>query len=201
MREKFSAIILAGGNGKRFGKKKQFMLLDGGPIWQVLFKKACGLFDDIVVVGVDCEAGETRRESVRNGLRRIKGDYVIILESARPLVSIEQIKLLKRAVVKYRNATFYKPIVNTVYDGFGFARKGIFEILTPQGFEVKLLKEALREHRALLATDECQTVCRITKKPPFFLDGDFRMYKITYPEDLQIVRSLNSCIKKCGGKL
>jgi len=188
---KYSAIFLAGGEGKRFGRKKQFEQINGFPIWQYVRDKLCQLFDDYVVVGIDTPRGETRRKSVENGLKKIKGNKVIIIETARPLIDEEQINLMKTALENYKNVSFYKNLINTIYDGVGFARSGIFEVLTPQGFDVKLLKKCLKKDKTENPTDECQTIEKIGKVKTFWIEGDFRNHKITYREDLELINSYN----------
>ena len=64
------AIILAGGQGTRYQKRKQFELLNGIEMWKHVYQKALKVVekDKIVVVGVDVEGGKTRSESVKMGL-------------------------------------------------------------------------------------------------------------------------------------
>ena len=62
------AIVLAGGQGTRFGGKKQFLEIKGKPLWKHVHDKLCKFIsdEDIVVVGVDTEGGITRSQSVIN---------------------------------------------------------------------------------------------------------------------------------------
>ena len=96
-----AAIILAGGQGTRFGAKKQFLEIKGKPLWKHVFDKVNTMIDtdNIVVVGVDTEGGITRSQSVVNGLRILnkkEKNYtrVVILEAARPLITLEQINTI-----------------------------------------------------------------------------------------------------------
>ena len=59
------AIILAGGQGSRFKKKKQFELLYDKEMWKYVYEKALNVVErkNIVVVGVDI-AGEIGRAHV-----------------------------------------------------------------------------------------------------------------------------------------
>ena len=108
-----SAIILAGGKGKRMGKdiSKQFILVKGRPIIYYTIKKfsKCKLIDEIILVlpkdeieyckkevlekyslKVDkiVEGGKERQDSVYNGLKAVKNsDIVLIHDGARPFVS------------------------------------------------------------------------------------------------------------------
>lgn len=108
-----SAIILAGGKGKRMGKdiSKQFILVKNKPIIYYTIKKFsdCKLIDEIILVlpkdeieyckkevlekyslKVDkiIEGGKERQDSVYNGLKALKNsDIVLIHDGARPFVS------------------------------------------------------------------------------------------------------------------
>lgn len=108
-----SAIILAGGKGKRMGKdiSKQFILVKDKPIIYYTIKKFsdCKLIDEIILVlpkdeieyckkevlekyslKVDkiIEGGKERQDSVYNGLKALKNsDIVLIHDGARPFVS------------------------------------------------------------------------------------------------------------------
>lgn len=108
------AIVLAGGQGTRFGGKKQFLEIKGKPLWKHVHDKLCKFIsdEDIVVVGVDTEGGITRSQSVINGLTYLKEkgkayERVIILEAARPLITLEQIqKIIKD---EHKSTTYALP--------------------------------------------------------------------------------------------
>lgn len=108
-----SAIILAGGKGKRMGKdiSKQFILVKNKPIIYYTIKKFsdCKLIDEIILVLPKDEieyckkevlekyslkvdkiiaGGKERQDSVYNGLKALKNsDIVLIHDGARPFVS------------------------------------------------------------------------------------------------------------------
>ena len=108
-----SAIILAGGKGKRMGKdiSKQFILVKDKPIIYYTIKKFsdCQLIDEIILVLPKDEieyckkevlekyslkvdkiiaGGKERQDSVYNGLKALKNsDIVLIHDGARPFVS------------------------------------------------------------------------------------------------------------------
>lgn len=113
------AIVLAGGDGNRFGGElpKQFVRLAGDPILlRTLRALAAARVDRLVVVShpawmvetrdlVDAAAldvpvtvvagGVTRNESTRNGLRAIEGaddDIVLVHDAVRPLLPLEVIR-------------------------------------------------------------------------------------------------------------
>lgn len=188
------AIILAGGQGTRFQKRKQFELLDGIEMWRYVYQKTIKVVcqSDVVVVGVDMEGGRTRSESVRIGLRHLPEDCgrVVILEAARPLVTVDQIKTL--ADDKSESATFALPLVNTVIgrDGTYFDRDEFYDLLTPQAFDYGLLKKAYETGKYENTTDETFVMyMEYGIKPRFILEGE-NLLKVTYKRDMEIMRQI-----------
>lgn len=53
------AIILAGGQGKRYQKQKQFELLNGIEMWKYVYQKTIEVIEqeNVIVVGVDVVGG------------------------------------------------------------------------------------------------------------------------------------------------
>lgn len=188
--KKFSGIILAAGEGKRFGGKKQFIKYKGKELYKYPLKVALECLDEVVVVGVDIKGGKTRQESVLKGLKAISGDYVIILEAARPLVTKEQVELLKKEVIEHNSVSFCKPLVNTVYNG-EYIRKGAVELLVPQVFKTELLLTAHQETSLKNALDDTSIVNNVYGLKPKLIETK-GLYKITYPEDLKIIKVYES---------
>ena len=138
----YGAIVLAGGRGLRFKRQKQFEKIGQKEMWRYVYDKASQVIDknNIVVVGIDIPGGETRSRSVHVGLQALEDcDRVIILEAARPLVTVEQIKLLLDDDSK--SSTFALPLVNTVIgrDGTFYERSSFYDLLTPQAFDYPML--------------------------------------------------------------
>ena len=188
------AIILAGGQGSRFKKKKQFELLYDKEMWKYVYEKALNVVErkNIVVVGVDIAGGDTRSKSVYNGLMAMPEtcDRVIILEAARPLVTENQIKKLLSD--KNKSTTFALPLVNTVIgrDGSYYDRNDFYDLLTPQAFDFKLLKEAYKTGKYEDTTDESIIMSHeYGIKPAFILEGE-NLLKVTYERDMEIVSNL-----------
>ena len=189
-----SAIVLAGGEGRRFHAKKQFEEISGKPMWEYPYEKICGLIGStrVVVVGVDTPGGNTRTESVMNGLCALPEDTerVIIVEAARPLVTEEQLLCLIND--EHPSSTFVRPLVNTVIfrDGRYLNRNELYDVLTPQAFDYRLLLEALKSGRFLDMTDETRVMFEYHGIKPKFLETTGNLMKVTYPEDIEIVRYL-----------
>ena len=133
-----SAVILAAGNGTRFGGKvkKQFVEVLGVPcvVRTVQAFEDCPLIDEIILVG-DPQAlseifsaysfkkiakiisgGETRQDSALRGFDCVsdKSRYVAIHDAARCLVTPEIIDRVCAAAVKYSAATAATRCTDTV---------------------------------------------------------------------------------------
>lgn len=190
----YGAIILAGGKGTRFKQEKQFLILKEKVVWKHVYDKVIKFVnrENIVVVGVDIEGGKTRSDSVINGLNSLKSDTekVIILEAARPLVTEAQIENL--IVDNYPSLTFVMPLVNTVIkkNGDYLNRNELFELLTPQAFDFRLLKEAYASKKFIDMTDETRVMFEYHGIKPKFIEGGQNLLKITYRRDLPIIEEI-----------
>jgi 2-C-methyl-D-erythritol 4-phosphate cytidylyltransferase len=190
----YGAIVLAGGKGERFKQEKQFSEFDGKILWKHVYDKVKNIVDkdNIVVVGVDIPGGNTRTESVMNGLRNLQPDTkrVIILEAARPLVTEEQIKMM--LFNNHPSVTFVMPLVNTVIkrDGTYMNRDDLFEMLTPQAFDYYLLKQAYESQKFINMTDETRVMFEFHGIKPYFIEGGQNLLKLTYRRDLPILEAI-----------
>lgn len=191
-KRKDGAIILAGGRGERFHGQKQFVELHGKPIWQIVYEKAkqtLSQSDNLVVVGVDIPGGDTRTQSVITGLKHLKHDTerVIILEAARPLVTLEQIQCLLQDTAP--STSFVMPLVNTVITRQGgyLNRSELYDLLTPQAFDYQLLLEAYDSGKFEDLTDETRVMYEYHGIKPNLIETTDNLIKITYPKDLAIV--------------
>ncbi len=196
---KYGAIILSAGKGTRFGGQKQFIKFKGMQLWEIVKEKAAQVItDNLVVVGVDVEGGSTRTESVRIGLNQLAADTdrVIILEAARPLVTIEQIKTLLNDEAK--SVSFVMPLVNTVIykNGDYINREEVYELLTPQAFDYKLLKEAYDKDTNGVFTDETRVIYETFGIKPKFIETTQNLFKVTYKRDISIITEIDNLMKE-----
>lgn len=185
----FSAIILAAGKGKRFGYKKQNLLLGKKPLWKFIKDRIKSEFDEVIVVGIDCKGGKRRRDSVFNGLIISKGKYVVIFDSARPLVTLEQVKKIKKAVLKHKSVSFaYKP-ADTWYRDWEWIRDDYMALQVPQAFQTKYLIQAhIRVYDEV--NDDCSLMYRNFGIKPHLIKGGYNLTKITYPEDYNLIKAI-----------
>lgn len=192
-----SVIILAAGKGTRFGQKKQFYKIKDKELWKYVLEKAETVTsrNDIVVVGVDIPGGITRSQSVINGLRELESkgkDYhkVLILEAARPLVSLDQINLILED--KHQSCTYALPLTSTIIkkDGTYIDRDDCYKLSTPVSFDFDLFAKAYLSGKYFDYTDDTRIMYEEYGIKPFFLKGDENLLKITYKSDLSILELL-----------
>jgi len=197
MGKNVAAIVLAGGLGTRFGRKKQFLEINGKPLWEHVHDKVCKVLlpEDVVVVGVDIEGGITRSQSVVNGLKALekkgkKYDRLIILEVARPLITLEQIENI--ITDDNPNCTYALPLTSTVVkkDGTYLNRDELYKLSTPVAFDYQLFYDAYTSGRYFDYTDDTRVMYEQYGIKPHFLEGGENMLKITYSSDLEILKML-----------
>lgn len=191
---KYGAILLAAGKGTRYHEKKQDLIFHDKPLWRYAYETAMSVVgkENIVAVGKDFPGGDTRSGSVMKGLEALSSDVdrVIIVEAARPMVTREQvIQLLEDP---YPSSTFVRPLVNTVIfrDGTYLDRNSLYDLLTPQAFDLKMLLDAYRSNRFNDMTDETRVMFEYYGVKPHFIETNSNLFKITYPGDLDVLESI-----------
>lgn len=236
------ALIVAGGKGIRIKNNlpKQFIELNGIPILihtlQAFYRYSPTLSIILVLAEDDFETwnslvvrhrftkpvilqkgGETRFQSVRNGLAKIDGDgLVAIHDGVRPLVSeniiaasFQLAAVQKTAVAAIR---LKESIRMTDKDSLsddsldrqkampeGIARRqditksmdrSLFRLIqTPQTFDVQLIKKAYQMSESPDLTDDASVAERAGHVISLF-EGSYENIKITTPEDLIIAAAL-----------
>lgn len=149
--------------------------------------------------------GETRQASVYNGLKEIEKnitsekDLVLIHDSARPLVSQRIIDENIDLGLKYGAVDTVVPASDTIIKsndeqtiGEILNRSELYQTQTPQTFEFGLIKKA--HERALKdnvpnVTDDCKLVMHFGVNV-HFAKGDKLNFKVTTPEDLEMLKAL-----------
>ena len=209
-----SGIILAAGRSERFGEDKIFAELQGLPVLlhSVRAFLAAEVVEEIVVVarpGTEFRVamllqdldfpirvvtgGQRRRDSSLAGVEAACGEFVLIHDAARPLVSPELIKRVLASAETHGAAVPVLPMVDTLrYVENGFLkpevlpRAGLVAMQTPQGFRRDLLLPALKECDEDLPDDAAALLSRGI--PVAVVPGDRRNLKLTYPEDLALAQ-------------
>lgn len=191
---KYSGLLLAAGKGTRYNGAKQDVLFHGKPLWCYAYETTMSIVgkDRIIAVGKDIVGGETRTASVLKGLEDLPKDTdrVIIVEAARPMVTKEQVVQLLSD--EHPSSSFVRPLVNTVVyrDGTYINRAELYDLLTPQAFDYKMLLEAYRSGRFKDMTDETRVMFEYYGVKPHFIETDSNLFKVTYPGDIDIIESI-----------
>lgn len=211
-----SCIIVAAGEGKRFGSNKIFAEVGG----KILLEYSLEVFDsheaikEIVVVlnEKDLEyseyliskyckirriirGGRERSESVKNGLREVSGDYVLIHDGARPNITKS---LIDSLLLELRESDVVIPAIpvreTVAYFESGILVRGVdrtnlYAIQTPQAFRRELLEKAFEKANRNY-TDESSLIFDTLGIKAKMVEGSMDNIKITYPEDLNMFKRL-----------
>ena len=144
--------------------------------------------------------GKERTDSTLLALRAYtnEDDRLLIHDGVRPMVSQQIIKKVCSALSEYNVVNLAIPAVDTIIevkDGVMVAaprRDLLRQVQTPQGFKRETL--ALAYEKALadpdfMATDDCGVVFKYHPASPIkIVDGETSNIKITYKEDLEILK-------------
>lgn len=144
--------------------------------------------------------GAQRQDSVLRGLQALGPDtgYVMIHDGARPFVTEELIIASAEQVVDYKAVIPGVPVKDTIKrtDSRGIitetpVRDGLWQIQTPQAFEINLIKRAYLEamNDGFYGTDDASLVER-QGFPVKVIPGSYENIKITTPEDIIIAEAI-----------
>jgi 2-C-methyl-D-erythritol 4-phosphate cytidylyltransferase len=207
---KRSVILLAGGEGSRFGTKKQYILLGGKPLYMHSLEKVLDLFEEVILVLPEEDlqkikvppkvkkvaGGKERQDSVLEGLLEAEGDIVIVHDCARPFASREL--FLKVAELgDFEGKICALPVRDTLKQVSEdmviktIDRTGLWHSQTPQAFLRKVLLECHFRARSegFFATDDAMLLERYGYRVGVVM-GEPTNIKITYPEDLALAQRL-----------
>lgn len=215
------ALIVAGGQGSRMQATvpKQFISVAGQPIlmhtllafhrcspeihlftilpetevprWQILCAEYQFTVPHTVVAG-----GNTRSDSVRNGLQQVKDDdsLVAVHDGVRPLVTPELINQSFIVAEHYGSAVATVPLKDSIREVKGesseaVARNNYRLVQTPQTFRTEWLREAYARADGQAFSDDASLV-EHSGRSIHLIEGHYRNLKITTPEDLIVARAL-----------
>ena len=226
MMQKVWAIIVAAGQGRRMGDavRKQYHEMAGLPVISHTLRvfDTCTVIDEVVLCvpreDIDfCReelikpanlnkninliaGGETRQESVFNGLEAIDSDdgIIVIHDGVRPFVTPGQISACVQGAANHGACILGIPAFDTlkrVADNDRIIetvdRKGIWMAQTPQAFQSDLIIRAHQHARQKghRATDDASLLEHIGIEVKI-IPGSRDNLKITDPDDLQLARAL-----------
>lgn len=216
------AVIVAGGNGSRMGSSlpKQFILLKEKPVLYYTLKAFFDAFDDINIVLVlpgeyiemgkeiiDAwfdpekiqltEGGETRFQSVKNGLTLIGEECIIFVhDGVRCLISKELIQRCYDTALETGTAVpaiISKDSVRILTEDGNdtIDRNKVRLVQTPQTFHSKILLPAFQIDYKDKFTDEATVVEAFGIKITL-VDGEDTNIKLTLPIDMMLAERIIS---------
>ena len=212
--------MMAGGSGSRMNSAtpKQFVELNGKPVimhsFQVFYdfdpeinfilvlpeqqlemwKKLCVKYNFLIPHEI-AFGGETRFFSVKNGLEKISGDGIVFIhDSVRPLVSAKTIENCLTTTLNKGNAL---PVIAVSESLRKTGKKGSKAVCrtkyklvqTPQTFWISQIKKAYEQPYSEKFTDDA-TVLENTGEKIHLVEGNLENIKITYPQDLVVLRRM-----------
>ncbi len=214
------AIIVAGGKGTRIKSAvpKQFIPINGLPVLLHTlnaFYRYSETIKVILVIPKDdvqtwkqiasdykftkpivlAEGGDTRFQSVKNGLSKIEGGgLVAIHDGVRPLVSEHIIGASFRLAAMHGSAIaavrLKESLRSTNQDQTKAEDRSKYRLIqTPQTFDVASIKKAYQIKEDETLTDDASVAERSGIKISLF-EGSYRNIKITTEEDLIIAKAL-----------
>ena len=216
---KVSVIVVAAGEGKRFGEAKQEVELGGKSIleWSLSrFQEHPGIMDIILVLRNEslqtrlCDkfgkiiattpGGRERQDSVLAGVKCLDcldKDIVLVHDGVRPLVSPDLISRVIAAAQDKGAAVPVIPLEDTIKQVQDdkivqtLDRSDLVRVQTPQGFHYIVLKKALEkaEQDSYQGTDEASLAERLGYTVTA-ISGEVNNIKITTPGDLKIAEAL-----------
>ena len=150
--------------------------------------------------------GETRAESVINGLKAARGissisdeDWVLVHDAARPCLSESQLdRLVDELSEDEVGGLLAVPVADTLKrSGAGKRvertepRENLWQAQTPQMFRYHMLMRALSMAGGTVMTDDAGAIEALGLRPKLVL-SDTRNLKVTYPQDLVLAELILS---------
>lgn len=200
-------VLLAAGTSSRFehNVKKQWLRINNKPLWQFVANKleASQLFTKIIITASSedinfmenyadytfIEGGISRQQSLKNALKEVSTEFVLVNDIARPCIDIN---FLHRILEKKDSADCVVPYLTVtdtiVYDNETIDRDKVKRIQTPQLSRTKVLKEALNTQFEF--TDESSAIVALGGTREFILGKD-DAHKITHIKDLKKIPCLS----------
>jgi 2-C-methyl-D-erythritol 4-phosphate cytidylyltransferase len=206
------AVVVAAGDGSRFGGRKQFAHLAGRPVVAMAMKAARSVASGVVLVvppsSTESEiypfgeadkvvpGGPTRAASVRAGLGAVPAgvDLVVVHDAARPLASAHLFRAVVQAVRDGADAAVPGlRVVDTLKRVDGdlvvgtVSRADLVAVQTPQAFRAQILRRAHAGEPD--ATDDAALVEELGATVRI-VPGESSNLKLTEAGDLRVIEAL-----------
>jgi 2-C-methyl-D-erythritol 4-phosphate cytidylyltransferase len=205
------ALLLSGGKGTRMGGNtpKQFLTVGGTPLSMYSFQLLSSLCETVVVVcssthhdifprgTLFADPGVRRQDSVYSGLRALPPacDWVLVHDSARPCLRIEDVRSLLEVGMKCGAAALGVPVKDTIKECNDAGqvvrtldRSTLWKIHTPQLIRRDWLEEGFEKiiREGATVTDDV-SIAEWLGKPVTIVPDHATNIKVTTPEDLPMV--------------
>lgn len=208
-----NVIITAGGTSSRFGNKNKLMeKINGIEVIKYTidaFRYAnvdkiiiCAnksiiedlnrLFKDYSKVEI-IEGGQTRQQSVFNGLKHEKCDYVLIHDGARPIITTELINICIEMVKEVKALSVMTKTIDTIKEVVHgkvvktIDRSKLYNTQTPQAFEYETILKAHKKFEGQNYTDDAGMI-EALGEDVYVVDGSYRNIKITTQSDIELAK-------------
>ncbi len=214
MNTKINAIIPAGGTSSRFGNKNKLLekingkevikytidAFEASNVNEIIICANISIIDELKNIFADSkkvkiiEGGQTRQESVFNGLKASICDYVLIHDGARPMITTDLINSAIYMVKDKKALTVATKTIDTikeVVDGKiirTIDRSKLYNTQTPQAFEYNLIVNAHQKLSGQNFTDDAGMLEELGYDV-FILNGSYKNIKITTQNDIDIAKT------------
>lgn len=208
-----NAIITAGGNSSRFGNTNKLLEKINGTevikctvdafryakIDKIIIcanisiieelKNIFKDYDNIVII----EGGNTRQESVFNGLKYEKCDYVLIHDGARPIITTDIINICAEFVKEVKALSVMTKTIDTIKEvEHGkiiktIDRSKLYNTQTPQAFEYEKILSAHKKFAGMNFSDDAGMLEELGETV-YVVDGSYKNIKITIQSDLELAK-------------
>lgn len=211
----YTALVVAAGTGTRMElgyNKMLYRLMNGKTILETtidvfLHDPRCTqivvtandedmhVYTELVSCGkvVFVKGGKTRQDSVYNGLKAVKEDYVLIHDGARPWVSMECLNRMIKVLPSAKACLLMVPAKDTVKQVEDdvvvqtIPRETLWLAQTPQAFETNLILKSYRmaKKQHIVATDDAQIVELCSDVKVKLVMGSYENIKVTTIDDVK----------------
>lgn len=209
---KVSSILACAGVGARAGFNKNKLLIKKGEKTVLEHTLSAftdsGLIDQIIIATNKSDfefvnnlvgdkatvvlGGDTRTQSVKNALKMVDGDIVLIHDGARPFVSKKLISDCIETVKKFGSAIPILPTRNTILKRNGdfvnsyVGKSELCSVQTPQGFLTEQIKKAYELAKNSVYNDDGEVYLKFIGDLAVF-EGDEKNVKLTFKGDFELV--------------
>ena len=208
-----NAIITAGGTSSRFGNTNKLLEKINGievikytidafrysKVDKIIICANVSIMDELKTMFKDygkvvvIEGGKTRQESVYNGLKYEKCDYVLIHDGARPIITTELINICAEMVKEVKALSVMTKTIDTIKEvEHGkivrtIDRSKLYNTQTPQAFDYNLILKAHQKFEGKNYTDDSGMVGDLGEAV-YVIDGSYKNIKITTQSDIELAK-------------